>query len=717
MLKLNQKEKYSIGFIVASLVTVLVVFTYRTFVPIPPTAFLSFHLLLELLSIMVSLIIAMQGWLSYQYTRSTLQLRLGALFLFVGLLDIAHTLSYDGMPIFITESSVAKATWFWVVARLAQAAGFLFIYVYKDKDDTEVNKARAYRYSLIIFAVIFFVITFFSHDLPRLVIEGEGVTPLKRGFEYVNSVFQLFAIVLIYRHYRKEQKFEYLDLLCATVFLFLSAFLFTMYVSVFDSLNFLGHIYKAIGYLLLLKGIYFTEREKQYHQQLQFEQQLYLDRIKEKEQQAIIERQAFYDDLTGLPNQRLINRRLEQLIQKQSPFSFLLINLDRFKRVNDALGPEIGDRIIEATGMRLQELVGEGAYLARNRGDEFAIIYPGVVTDERLKGVCHTLYTGFERPIQVDNYEVLVNIRIGISIFPMHGGHIEEIIKKAYVALYSSKQQNHYFLIYHPYMDNGAYEGVLLENDLYKALANEEFALVYQPQIDVRTGRITGLEALIRWHSPDKGMVSPAEFIPIAEISGLIVPIGEWVLRTSLLDLKLLMDIGHQDLEMSVNLSMRQFYDVHLVEKIKAMLEEIDIPPQLLTLELTESVMMNTETTMLILRGLKELGIKISIDDFGTGYSSLAYLKRLPIDAVKIDQSFIHDLTQDQSDVAIVSTILSMAKHLRLQVVAEGVETSDQYLHLKSLGEEITIQGYLISKPLPLRDLQEKWNTLSLAIS
>lgn len=822
---LNHKEMKTFLVILAGIVILFGGYFFRNTFDLSNATFLSFHLVLEMCSIMVSLIIAMQGWLSYQYTQSVQHLRLGALFLVVGFFDLAHTLSYDGMPLFLTESSVAKATWFWITARLLQSIGFLLIYMGNNKRLISLKQKTVYGIGVFLFLISFFVITYFADRLPPLMIEGEGATALKRGMEYFISLMQLTTFFLILWQYSKEKSSNLLHLLSAFALLFLSSFLFTRYLSIYDSLNFLAHIFKTTGYFFLLKGIYFSEREKQYKNQRLMQEQLnhertnlqtiswnmgegilvtdarqrvtflnpeaerllgwkkeellhrpldhairhnnknesltiftaedgearkqevlftrkdgsrvsllcsvapliieyknvgtvalFLDITKEKVQQDIIERQAFYDDLTNLPNQRLIKRQLEDLIAVKREFSLILINMDRFKRVNDSLGPDIGDLIIQATGQRLRKELEDDCYLARNRGDEFVIIIPSVTAEEEITERCQRIQAIFTDPIRASNYEVMVNISIGVSVYPVHGNEIEELIKKAYVALYSSKQQSNHFLIYHPYMDNRAYEGLMLENHLYKALMNEEFSLVYQPQIDVSIGKVIGLEALLRWNHPEKGVISPAEFIPIAEVSGLIVPIGEWVLRTSLRDLKSLHELGHMELTMSVNLSIRQFFDECLLDKIKAIIEEVGVKPQNLTLELTESVMMNTESTLAILQGLKKLGIKISIDDFGTGYSSLAYLKRLPIDSLKIDQSFIHDIIRDQSDMAIVSTILSMAKHLCLKVVAEGVETYDQLLHLKSLEENIMVQGYLISKPLSLEQLTLNWTSLTRTI-
>jgi EAL domain-containing protein (putative c-di-GMP-specific phosphodiesterase class I) len=304
-----------------------------------------------------------------------------------------------------------------------------------------------------------------------------------------------------------------------------------------------------------------------------------------------------------------------------------------------------------------------------------------------------------------------VSVTIGGVLYPSHGNDGDELLKHANMALMEAQQQHVPFQMYQPSMDGKAFDRLVLENHLHYALQKNELRLVYQPQVDIESGIIQGVEALIRWHHPNYGSISPAQFIPIAENTGLIIPIGEWVLRTACRQLKQWHDQGLTSLCMAVNLSTRQFYSQDLLETVQGILFETGISPEYLELEITESIMMNMEQAAKTMKELKQLGCKIAIDDFGTGYSSLNYLKHLPIDRLKIDQSFIRDLGEDEQDDPIVSTIISMAKHLQLDVIAEGVETAEQRNVLQK--KRCThVQGYLYSPPLEPDHFFEQWGQL-----
>jgi EAL domain-containing protein (putative c-di-GMP-specific phosphodiesterase class I) len=300
-----------------------------------------------------------------------------------------------------------------------------------------------------------------------------------------------------------------------------------------------------------------------------------------------------------------------------------------------------------------------------------------------------------------------VNISIGAALYPNHGNQFEQLIQHAKIALTEAKLHNHIYEFFHVSMEDKVLERLVLENDLFHALAGSEFQLVYQPQVHLKSGKIIGFEALLRWHHPVKGLINPETFIPIAEETGLIIPIGEWVLRTACRQLKEFHEQGYSSLAVAVNLSIRQFYQNNLKQIVIEVLEENRLSPQFLELEITESMMMNAEYALQTLKDLKKLGIKIAIDDFGTGYSSLSYLKSLPADRLKIDQSFIRDLPHNKDGLSVVSMIISLARYLNLEVIAEGVETSAQQeiLRAKSCHQA---QGYLYSRPLPPDELLKK---------
>ena len=438
---------------------------------------------------------------------------------------------------------------------------------------------------------------------------------------------------------------------------------------------------------------------------------VFRDISKQKADKERIEYMAFHDDLTKLPNLRYIKEKLTKDRLKHQSLAVLILDIDRFKHINEALGHTFGDLILQSVASRLKEQVPSHVFVGRLTGDEFIIVYPYLDQEDELIEFCKRIQDHINEPMQVNHLLLNVSVTIGSSIYPNHGNEGDELLKHANVALMEAVQQQVSFKMYQPCMDDKALDRLVLENDLHYALQKDELHLVYQPQIDIVTGQIKGLEALLRWNHSRYGPISPAQFIPMAENTGLIIPIGEWVLRTACKQLKEWHDHGLSFLSIAVNLSSRQFISQDLIDTVKEILLETGIPSKDLELEITESMMMNMEDASKTLQDLKKLGCKIAIDDFGTGYSSLHYLKHLPIDRLKIDQSFIRDLTENEQDDTIVSTIISMAQHLKLEVIAEGVETQEQKNVLRK--KQCThVQGYLYSPPLAPEDFLQQWDQL-----
>lgn len=420
---------------------------------------------------------------------------------------------------------------------------------------------------------------------------------------------------------------------------------------------------------------------------------------------------AFHDDLTKLPNLRYIKEKLTQEMQSHKPFTLLILDVDRFKQINEALGHSIADLILKLVADRLQEQFPSPIFVGRLTGDEFAIVYPGLDTEGGWGAVCKQVQSHINEPLQVMHLTLNVSVTIGSAVYNNNAIEVDELLKQANMALMEAQQQQVPFQMYQPSMDGKAFDRLVLENHLHDALQNNELRLVYQPQVNTETGQIQGVEVLLRWQHPSYGSISPAQFIPIAENTGLIIPIGEWVLRTACKQIKEWHNQGLTSLQIAVNLSSRQFYSQDLIETVKGILYETGLPPRDLELEITESMMMNIGHASKTLKDLKQLGCKIAIDDFGTGYSSLNYLKHLPIDRLKIDQSFIRDLAENEQDDTIVSTIISMAQHMQLDVIAEGVETPEQMKILRKK-QCNHVQGYLYSPPLAPEKFLEQWDQL-----
>ncbi len=426
-----------------------------------------------------------------------------------------------------------------------------------------------------------------------------------------------------------------------------------------------------------------------------------------KQSEARLEHLAHYDPLTDLPNRLLLQSRLEHALEHaerhQQQIAVLFLDLDRFKDVNDSLGHPVGDELLEALARRLGERLREDDTLGRLGGDEFLVLLENLERPEDAAGVAKTLLQLLEQPFSLPSgHEVYVGASIGISLYPDDGLNVTELIKNADVAMYQAKEQGRNTAsFYTPSLTVAANERLDMEARLRRALAKGEFVLHYQPQLATQSGVLIGCEALVRWNSPEEGMISPLRFIPLAEATGLIVPLGEWVLRTACAQAKAWLDAGMPPLLMSVNLSGRQLQQRDIVQRVAAILEETGLPADRLKLELTESMIMGRgEQAVELLHALKALGLYLSIDDFGTGYSSLAYLKRFPIDELKIDQGFVRDIPHDLNDTEIAAAIIAMARNLNLKVMAEGVETREQLDFLKRQGCH-AYQGYLFSRPVP----------------
>jgi diguanylate cyclase (GGDEF)-like protein/PAS domain S-box-containing protein len=415
---------------------------------------------------------------------------------------------------------------------------------------------------------------------------------------------------------------------------------------------------------------------------------------------------ANFDTLTNLPNRAMLSERLSRAIvrarRQDHRIAVLFLDLDRFKDINDSLGHTAGDRILRAAAMRLQDTVGDQQTVARLGGDEFTVVLESLGQPEDADKIAREIIMAFEAPLVLDDrQEVVISPSIGISLYPDHGQVPTELLKQADTAMYQAKAAGRRtFVRYDDSMEVANRHRALLSSALHKVLDRHELRLVFQPRLSLTSRRITGVEALLRWNSEEYGEVPPIQFIPLAEESGLILEIGEWVLGEACRTLRHWHDAGRTELTMAVNVSVLQLLRGDFSEIVRRVLDDTGIPPHTLELELTESVLMaNAEQTAAKLQALREMGVSLAIDDFGTGYSSLAYLKRLPITTLKIDKTFITDLNRDPDDTAITTTVITMAHSLGLTVVAEGVETETQLRFLDHFHCD-EIQGHWLSRPV-----------------
>lgn len=427
--------------------------------------------------------------------------------------------------------------------------------------------------------------------------------------------------------------------------------------------------------------------------------------------QRELEHRSNHDSLTGLANRNLLQDRMEQALHQArrqgASVAILFVDVDRFKQVNDSLGHSGGDCLLREVGERLARCVRAGDTVARLGADEFVLVLADAGEPRKVGAVAQRVLHSVSEPVLVEGYEIVVTASIGIGVHPRDGESAETLLRNAEMAMYQAKRDGPgAFRFYQPQMNERALERLTLERKMRAALEREEFVLHFQPQMELASGRLTGLEALVRWQQADGTLVPPASFIPLAEETGLILPLGNWVLEAACRQNKAWQAAGLAPARMAVNVSARQLHQSDLPRAVERALAETGLDPAHLELELTESMIMREpERVVGVLRELKALGVVIALDDFGTGYSSLAYLKRFPIDRIKIDRSFVRDLEEDPSDATIIRTVIAMSHALGLRVIAEGVESPVQLRHLVQHRCD-EAQGYLLSPPLPAGEVQ-----------
>ncbi|BBH24906.1 hypothetical protein Back11_62510 [Paenibacillus baekrokdamisoli] len=700
-MSINRAEKITIWIAFIAILTFILMrilhpVLYQT---IPNHAYLFIHSGIEFISFAVSFTMLVLGWLFFVKSLSRQRLLTAALFSIVGLFDMLHALTMEGMPFFRFVGDTTLSLLFAITGQLIGSVGLFFIF---RKSDQPISAGRRLPVvsAALGFGWLLAGLYFSLAEWPSIyLLTGQPLVYMLTTVETVIIVAYMLTIGTIMYRNRNEQPQALLTIIQSLVFFLLANLQFVLSSNLHDTDMLMGHIYKLAGYYFLMKGIYFVTIEEPFKEQ--------------KRSESRINFLAYHDDLTGLSNRRLLTERLNAEIQlakqQDNQLAIFLLDIDRFKTINDALGHTFGDQMLQAVSQRLRHAVGKPDHLFRMGGDEFVILLPEIEAAEENAAQKHaqSLMGLFDAPFVLGEAEYHVTISLGISFYPRDGESVDLLLKNADTAMYSAKVHRNEFSSYTPDMNMKAHDRLRLESDLRRALEQEQFMLAYQPLVNLQTGKVVGVEALVRWHHPLRGLLPPGEFIPLTEENGLILPLGEWVLRAACLQNKAWQDAGMTPIMMSVNLSMRQFRQHQLVDRIKSILEQTGMEPRYLELEITESMTSDVEFATETLASLKKLGVQISIDDFGTGYSSLVYLKRLPIDKLKIDRSFVNELTENGSDAAIVTTITSMAKHLKLKVTAEGVENDEQLHFLREHNCE-EAQGYYFTKPIPA-NLFENW--------
>ncbi len=661
------------------------------------------HSCMELLAIVVAALVFSISWHSYRSEQAGNLSLLACGYLAVALLDSAHLLSYRGMPDFITPSSVEKAIDFWLAARLSEALVLLGVALRAWRPLTHPQQRYQWLAATLGGVALMVYLRLYQPQLfPRMFIEGQGLTPLKIVMEWL--VIGLLACAAVGLLRRREQPFDRQGLLLAVGISILSELCFTAYRNPHDIYQLLGHAYKVLACLVVYRVVFVSSIQQPYIQ-LTSE----ISERRRAEQQ--VETLSFYDNLTGLPNLDLLRDRtskaLSTLSRDAQQVALLYMDIDGFKDVNDSLGHACGDTLIRELGSRLQGLLRSSDTLCRATGDEFVILMPDVENAESVGLLAERILHGLQRPFLLHGHPQTISLSLGAAVAPHDGQDCETLLRNAETAMYQAKQDGRQtWRFFDSTMNQQALARLQLLNDLRQAIAQHQLQLYYQPQIDLASGRLSGVEARVRWQHPVRGMISPAEFIPAAEESRLIIPLGEWVMRQACAQAA---SWQRQSLvlpQVAVNISAIQLQHGHLEESVLQALADSHLPASLLELEITESSLVDkTEQVIDSLKRLKAMGVNLSIDDFGTGYSSLAYLQTLAVDKLKIDQSFVRDLTLNQDNRAIVSAIVQMAHTLGLACIAEGVESQDIAAALHRLGCQ-QAQGYLYARPLPADELQ-----------
>lgn len=439
---------------------------------------------------------------------------------------------------------------------------------------------------------------------------------------------------------------------------------------------------------------------------------IFSDLSEQKKAEKKLEELSFYDPLTNLPNRVLFYDRLSVGMsiakREKHQLAVLFIDLDRFKKVNDSLGHNVGDELLELIAKRFLTLGRESDTVARLGGDEFAILLPELKTAEDASVVAQNFIDALLAPFFLEGHNINIGASVGISTFPCDGADVDGLLKRAELALYKAKEQGrNNYQYFSQELQDAVSDQLEMEDEMRHAIANEQFTLYYQPKISLLTNKITGMEALVRWIHPEKGLIPPDHFIPLAEESGLIIPLGEWILKTACRETAVWTQKYDNSLIVAVNLSAKQFKSPNLLETIQQTLHDCQLDPKNIELEITEScVMEDVEGALKTMKDFRKNHLKLAIDDFGTGYSSLGYLKQFPMSTLKIDRSFVMDLTTDSDDAAIVEVVILLAEKLGLDVVAEGVETEAQLEFLREQGCQY-VQGYLLSRPLPADEFEQ----------
>ena len=677
----------------------------------PPLSFLristsllsaSVHTLLELAAVVIAFLSFAVAWYAYDARRPANILILGCGLLCVGLLDVGHMLSFPGMPDLITPSASQKSISFWLCARLVAALTLLATAL----RTWPPVRSRAPRLSMLglslgIAALLWWLVLQHPEFWPRTFEEGQGLLPFKIASEYFVIALLLPSALLFYRQRGQlARPYDPMGLFTAAAISILSELCFTLYLNLNEVFMLLGHAYKVVAYLFIYRAVFMVSVREPF---VLLRQEVAERRAAEDE----IRHRVYHDPVTGLPNRLMLEEQLNQRLQQGQPALLMAIDVDHFKPVNDALGITLGDQLLRQVGQHLERGCGQRGLVARSAADSFLLLLKDDVSQARAQALASDLMTQMRVPCRVAGMDFPLTVSIGIATAPRDGHDFDSLKHNADIAMSRAKQLGRNNVrFFDVEMDARERERRRMFGWLREALDQQQFELYYQPQLELANGRVTGIEALLRWHHPQLGMLTPDRFIGVAEDTGLINALGDWVLHEACRQMaQWRRRAGWNDLSIAVNVSPVQFRQRQLETSVESALAAAGLPASRLELEVTEGVLMeDSELVLSMVKKLRSRGVRLAIDDFGIGYSSLSYLKRFAVSRLKIDRSFIQELRESADDASIVQAVIQIAHNLHLQLVAEGVADEATRELLVQMGCEEG-QGFLFCRPLPAAEI------------
>ena len=653
-----------------------------------------FYLAIQMIIIVFAMTIAIQTWLVFSFLKLERMLYVGVFFFIIAIFEWIIIIEAKSFTLANEWQTSYLVIWFHLIIRLLVAIGFMLMFSKRKKQIKPYDRVKIYGKASISGVITWLILRYPPTFLRSIVVEGIQQALGQYILQSLAICLQIIFIVMLARNDRIATKRAAL-LISASVFLIISDLLFMIYKDPSAIGNVVALLYKVYAYFFFVKAIFYESVEKPYKQLLKIQENL-------EQSKNELHYQANHDDVTQLANERFLLNTLKKELHTGDPAKVIIaIEIDRLAIYRSSLGISYSNKMLNFVANQIKSVCPEEYLVAKLQEDQFVIYINHYESKDDIYQFCDCLKNIIKKEsLKIRDFSLNYQLNIGFSFHTEGCGTEESILMQARLAM---KEASHYpkrLLCYTPSMSEGIEDRLILEQDLHRALENNEFFLEYQPQVNLQNGQIESVEALVRWQHPTRGLIPPLSFIPIAEESGLIIQLGEWVLETACLQGKVWQEQGLPKIKVAVNLSMGQFFQKDLVGRVEHILLKTNFDPNYLQLEITESMTVDRKQMTLLLRELKSLGVQIAVDDFGTGYSSLAYLKDFPIDFLKIDRAFVRNIQHNQNDEALVSMILSISKHLGLGVVAEGIEEVEQLAFLLK-GECEYIQGYLFSKPIP----------------